>query len=153
MLERPAQNLMLFLMSTLIKGLQYLVAGLLGLVMAVAPTISASWIFLPADGPPGEGFVILFFYLVSCCACIPIYVALMSLHRRQRRATRKLIAYEVGLRLSMVVATCFLCFMAIKLPTRIATKTLFSIPPVLALAWAANPLSWERSREKTRLRD
>lgn len=135
-------------MKTVITGLQNLMAGLLGLVMAVLPTLLLSWIFLPADGPPGEGFVILFFYPVSCCVCVPAYVGLMALHRKGQRYTRKLVAYEIGLRLSMVVAGCFLCFMAIKLPTRVMTKSLFCLLPVFAIAWAANTHSWEQAENK-----
>ncbi len=135
-------------MKTVIAGLQNLLAGLLGLVMAVLPTLLLSWIFLPADGPPGEGFAVLFFYLVSSCTCVPAYVGLMALHRKGQRDTRKLVAYEIGLRLSMVVAGCFLCFMAIKLPTRAMTKSLFCLLPVFAIAWAVNTHSWEQAKNK-----
>ena len=122
-------------MEPVITGLQNLLAGLLGFVIAVLPTLLLGWVFLPADGPPGEGFVILLFYLVSCCVCVPFYVGLMALHRKGRRGTRKLIACEIGLRLSMVVAGCFLSFMAIKLSTHITTKLLFCLLPVLAIVW------------------
>jgi hypothetical protein len=77
-------------MKAVITGLNYLVAGLLGLVMAALPTLLVSWVILPSDGPPGEGFVIMLIYFVSSCACIPGYVALMALHREGRRDTRKL---------------------------------------------------------------
>lgn len=132
-------------MKAVITGFSYIVGGLLGLVMAVLPTLLVSWAVLPSDGPPGEGFVILLFYVVSSCACVPGYVALMALHRGGRRDTRKLIACEIGLRLSMIVAMGFLCFMAIKLPTRLVTKSLFCLVAVFALAWAINPKSWGRS--------
>ena len=135
-------------MKTVIAGLQNLLGGLLGLVIAVLPTLLISWIFLPDDGPPGEGFAIMFFYLVSCCVCVPAYVGLMALHRKGQRSSRKLIACEIGLRLSMIVAGCFLCFMAIKLPTRVVTKSLFCLLPVLAIAWAANTNSWEKTEDK-----
>ncbi len=134
-------------MKAVITGLSYIVGGLLGFVMAVLPTLLVSWAVLPSDGPPGEGFVILLFYVVSSCACVPGYVALMALHREGRRDTRKLVACEIGLRLSMVVAGSFLCFMAIKLPTRPVTKSLFCLLAVSALAWAINPKSWGRSQQ------
>ena len=127
-------------------GLQYLVAGLLGLVMAVLPTALVSWAVFPPDGPLGEGFIIIAILLVFCCACVPGYVALMALHRKGRRDTRRLVACEIGLRLSMVVAGAFLCFMAIKLPTRPVTKWFFCLLAVSALAWAINPKSWGRSQ-------
>lgn len=133
-------------MRTVITGLQYLVGGLLGLVMAILPTLLVSQAILRPDGPVGEGFTIMFIYFLSCCACVPVYVALMSLHRKGQRGTRKLIACEICLRISMVVAACFLCFMAIKLPTRIMTKALFCLLPVFALTWAGKSGFWERSR-------
>lgn len=118
--------------------------------MAILPTLLVSWAVLPSDGPPGEGFVIMLILLVSCCACIPGYVALMALHLKGRRDTRRLVACEIGLRLSMVAAGSFLCFMAIKLPTRLATKSLFCLLPVFALAWAINPKSWRRHQQAER---
>lgn len=123
-------------MKTVTKGLQYLLAAVLGVIMAVFPTLLISWAILPPDGPIGEGFIIMFIHLLSCCACVPAYVALMALHKSGRRDTRKLLACVIGLRISMVIAGCFLCFMAIKLPTRVVTKLLFCLLPVFALAWA-----------------
>ena len=87
----------------------------------------------------------MFILLVFSSACIPGYLALMALHRKGRRDTRKLVACEVGLRLSMVLAGGFLCFMAIKLPTQFVTKLVFCLLAVCALAWAVNPKSWERA--------
>lgn len=45
-------------MKLVTTGLQYIVAVLLGLVMAVLPTGLVSWAVLPPDGPIGEGFII-----------------------------------------------------------------------------------------------
>ncbi|WP_419806252.1 hypothetical protein [Terriglobus sp.] len=136
-------------MGSVIKGLQYFLAGLLGLVMAVLPTVLICWLILPPDGPVGEGFIIMPIHLFSRCACIPSYVALMGLHRNGRRNTRKLVACEVGLRLSATIAACFVCFMVIKLPTHLSTKLVFCLLAAFVLAWSLNPKTWEEKLEHT----
>ena len=137
-------------MRAAITGFQYLVSGLLGFVMAFLPTLLISWAIFPPDGPIGEGLTIMAIYFVSSCVCIPCYVALMALHREGRRDTRMLVAGEIGLRISMVVAGSFLCFMAVKLPTQVPTKALFCLLPAVALAWSINPKSWNPVQQEER---
>jgi len=74
--------------STMVKvlaGMEYLMAGLVGLVMAMIATALISIAIFPADGPIGEGFAMMFIYFICCCACVPGYAALMNLHRAGRR--------------------------------------------------------------------
>jgi hypothetical protein len=132
-------------MNSVIAGLQYGVAALVGLVIAVLPTLLLSWAILPSDGPIGEGFIILFIHLLACCALVPVYVYLMKLHRQGRKGLRKLFVYDLILRISVIVAGCFVCFTAIKLPTMIATKLVTCPPAVLISAWALIPSLWNRN--------
>ena len=151
----PAQNcvatrqggLYVFTMNAMLMGLEYLLAALAGLVIAIFPVGLLSYAILPPDGPIGEGFIILLMYLISCCACIPGFVALMALHREGRRSTRKLIACEVLLRISVFIAACFICFMAIRLPTAVMTKWIACFAAIPAGGWAINPASWNQSRK------
>jgi hypothetical protein len=124
-----------------LAGVEYLAAGLVGLVIGLIATGLVSYAIFPPDGPIGEGIAMLFIYLIVACACVPGYVALMRLHRRGRRDTRGLIVCEIILRTSFLVAACFICFMVIKLPTAIVTKwlTCFATAPVGA--WAIKPIS------------
>jgi len=72
-------------MVKVLAGMEYLMAGLVGLVMAMIATALISIAIFPADGPIGEGFAMMFIYFICCCACVPGYAALMNLHRAGRR--------------------------------------------------------------------
>jgi hypothetical protein len=128
-------------MGKVFAGVEYFAAGLVGLVVAFLLTGLVSIAIFPQDGPLGEGFAIIFIYLIVVCACVPGYVTLMSLHRQGRRYTKGLIACEMILRASFFAAACFIGFMAIKLPTSIVTKwiTCFIVAPFGA--WAIRPFS------------
>jgi hypothetical protein len=128
-------------MSMVLAAAEYFAAVLVGLVIALLPTLIVIWAVFPADGPPGEGFAIIFIYFVSACLCIPGYVKLMSLHRRGRKGSRGLIACEIMLRTSFLVAACFVCFMAIRLPTTIVTKWITCLAASPVGAWAIKPFS------------
>jgi hypothetical protein len=134
-------------MKTAATGLQYLLAGLVGMVIACLPTSLLSYAVLPPDGPIGEGFVIMLIYLVCCCACVPGFFVLMRLHMQGRRDTRLLIACELILRASVVVAAGFFCFVTIKLPTRMEAKCIVCLVSLPVVVWAINPASWQPSIE------
>ena len=132
-------------MNSVIAGLQYVVAVFVGLVMAVLPTLLVSWAIFPSDGPVGEGLIILFIHLLACCALVPVYVYLMTLHRQGRKFFRRLFVYDLILRSSVIVASCFVCFMAVKLPTMIVTKLIACFITVLLSAWALIPTLLNRN--------
>jgi hypothetical protein len=131
-------------MDIAVAGLQYFVAIFVGLVIAVVPTILVIWAVFPSDGPIGEGLMILFIHLLACCTLVPAYVYLMSLHRQGRRDVRRLLVYDLILRSSVIVAGCFVCFMAVKLPTMIVTKLIACFLTALLGAWAIIPALWNR---------
>ncbi|CAN5424538.1 hypothetical protein BH10ACI4_BH10ACI4_05740 [soil metagenome] len=124
-----------------LAGLEYFAAVLIGLMIAFLPTLLVSWAILPPDGPPGEGFAILLLYFVFACFCVPGYAKLMSLHRQGRKDTRGLIACEIILRISFLVAACFIGFIAIKLPISILTKWITCLAVIPVGAWAIKPVS------------
>lgn len=126
-------------MSTVVELLQYFGAGLVGLVIAILPTALVSYAILPPDGPIGVGFIIILIYLISCCACVPGYIVLMTRYRQGRRDTRKLIASEIILRTSVIVAACFICFMIVRLPTAMVTKWVACLAAMPAGVWAIKP--------------
>ena len=131
-------------MSIVIAGLQYFVAVFVGLVIAVFPTILVSWSVFPSDGPIGEGLMIMLIHLLACCALVPAYIYLMTLHRQGRRDIRRLLVYDLILRSSVIVAGCFVCFMAVKLPTMMVTKLIACFITALLSAWAIIPALWNR---------
>jgi hypothetical protein len=130
-------------MGMLLAGVEYFAAALVGMVMAIFPTVLVSYAVFPPDGPIGEGFAIMLIYFIAFCACVPGYAVLMRLHRQGRRDTRGLIASEIILRTSFLVAACFICFMAIKLPTAIGTKWLTCLAVAPLGAWAIKPTSFK----------
>jgi hypothetical protein len=136
-------------MNPVKAGLQYLGAALTGSTVAFLATGLICYVIFPHDGPVGEGFVMLLIYLFSCCLCVPCYVVLMTLHRQGRRDTRQMIACEVILRASVIVAACLLSFMLVKLPTAMITKWLACLVGVFACAWAIKPSLWEQRRTRT----
>jgi hypothetical protein len=136
-------------MNPVRAGLQYLVAVLTGLTVAFLATGLTSYVIFPPDGPIGEGISIMLIYLLSCCVCVPGYVALMTLHRQGRRDTRRLIACDVILRASVIVGACLLSFMLVKLPTAMVTKWLACFVGVFTCAWAIKPAVWEQRRSRT----
>ncbi|WP_158786668.1 hypothetical protein [Granulicella sp. L46] len=125
----------------LLAGAEYFAAALVGLVMAIFPTLLVTYAIFPPDGPIGEGFAIMFIYFIAFCACVPGYAALMRLHRQGRTDTRGLITCEIILRTSFLVPACFICFMAIKLPTATVTKWLTCLAAAPFGAWAIKPIS------------
>jgi hypothetical protein len=133
-------------MDTVKAGLQYLGAALVGLIIAFLATGLISYAMFPPDGPIGEGLVMMLIYLLSCCICVPGYVALMAMHRRGSRETRGLIASEVILRASVIVGACLFCFVTVELPTMMVTKWLACSVGVFACAWALGPTFREQSR-------
>ena len=130
-----------FIMGTVLAGVEYIAAVLVGLVIAFIATGLVSYAIFPPDGPVGEGIAMLFIYFISSCACVPGYTALMRLHRQGRRDTRGLIACEVILRVSFAIAACLICFLAIKLPMGIASKWLTCLAAAPAGTWAIKPTS------------
>jgi len=127
-------------MNIALAGVEYFAAGLVGLVIAIFPALLISDAIFRSDGSIGEGFAIMFIYFISLCACVPGFATLMRLHRQGRRDTQGLIACEIILRTSFLVAACFICFMAIKLPTSIETKWLTCLAAAPFGAWAIKPV-------------
>jgi hypothetical protein len=128
-------------MAMVLAGMEYFAAALVGLVIAFLPTGLVSYAIFGSDGPPGEGFAIMLIYFLLVCACVPGYAFLMNLHRQGRRDSRRLIACEIILRTSFLVAVCFICFMAIKLPTSLVTKWSTCLAATPFGAWAIKPIS------------
>jgi len=130
-------------MDIAIAGFQYFLAVLVGLIVAVFPTLLVSWAIFPSDGPVGEGLTILFIHILACCALVPAYVYLMTLHRRGAKSPKERV-YDHILRGSVIVAGCFFCFMAVKLPTMMMTKLIACLVTLALCAWAAIPALWNR---------
>ncbi len=128
-------------MTKVLAGVEYFAAGLVGFVIAFFPSAFVSYVIFPPNGPLGEGFAIIFIYFIIVCACVPGYARLMSLQRRGRSDTRGLIACEIILRTSFVAAACFICFMAIRLPTNIVTKWVTCLAAMPLGVWAIKPIS------------
>ena len=59
-------------MGMVLAGVEYFVAGLVGLVIAFLPALWSFGLFSYADGPPGrEGFAIMFIYFVPVASVFP----------------------------------------------------------------------------------
>jgi hypothetical protein len=127
-------------MSKVLAGVEYLAAGLVGLVIAFVLTGCVSYAIFPSNGPVGEGFAMMLIYFIFLCACVPGFATLMRLHRQGRKDTRGLIACEIILRSSFLVAACFVCFMGIKLPISIWTKGVACCVAAAFGVWAIKPI-------------
>jgi len=54
-----------FTMGMLLAGVEYFAAALVGMVMAIFPTVLVSYAIFPPDGPIGEGFAIMLIYFIA----------------------------------------------------------------------------------------